>query len=43
MKESLLAQGCVASGSGPEELTARIRSDYELWGKVIRTAGVKLE
>jgi len=43
MKESLLAQGCVASGSSPEELSARIRSDYELWGKVIRTAGVKLE
>jgi len=43
MKESLLAQGCVASGSSPEELTARIRSDYELWAKVIKTAGVKLE
>ncbi|TMH78103.1 MAG: tripartite tricarboxylate transporter substrate binding protein [Betaproteobacteria bacterium] len=43
MKESLLAQGCVAAGGGPEELSTRIRSDYELWGKVIRTAGVKLE
>jgi len=43
MKESLLAQGCVASGSSPEELSVRIRSDYELWTKVIRTAGVKLE
>ncbi len=43
MKESLLAQGCVASGSGPEELSARIKSDYELWAKVVRTAGVKLE
>src|SRR5881396_3502911 len=43
MKESLLAQGCVAGGSGPGELSARIRSDYELWVKVIRTAGVKLE
>ncbi|HEX9193975.1 MAG TPA: tripartite tricarboxylate transporter substrate-binding protein, partial [Burkholderiales bacterium] len=43
MKESLLAQGCVASGSSPQELSARIKSDYELWGKVIRTAGVKLE
>jgi tripartite-type tricarboxylate transporter receptor subunit TctC len=30
-------------GLSPEELSARIRSDYELWGKVIRTAGVKLE
>jgi tripartite-type tricarboxylate transporter receptor subunit TctC len=43
MKGSLLAQGCVAAGSGPEELTARIRSDYEFWSKVIKTAGVKLE
>src|SRR6058998_2122314 len=43
MKESLLAQGCVAAGSGPEELSARIKSDYELWTKVIRTSGVKLE
>ncbi len=34
---------CVAAGSGPEELSARIKSDYELWAKVIRTAGVKLE
>ncbi len=43
MKESLLAQGCIAAGSKPEELSALIRSDYELWSKVIRTAGVKLE
>jgi tripartite-type tricarboxylate transporter receptor subunit TctC len=43
MKESLLAQGCIAAGSGPEELSARIKSDYELWAKVITTAGVKLE
>src|SRR5437879_6155963 len=43
VKESLLAQGCIASGSSPEELSARIRSDYDLWTKVIRTAGVKLE
>jgi tripartite-type tricarboxylate transporter receptor subunit TctC len=43
MKESLLAQGCVAEGGKPEELSARIKSDYELWAKVIKTAGVKLE
>src|SRR5258708_30708170 len=43
IKESLLAQGCIAAGSGPEELSARIKSDYELWAKVGRTAGVKLE
>jgi tripartite-type tricarboxylate transporter receptor subunit TctC len=43
MKESLLAQGCIASGGSPEELTSLIRHDYELWAKVIQTAGVKLE
>ena len=43
MKESLLAQGCIASGGSPEELTSLIRHDYELWAKVISTAGVKLE
>ncbi len=43
MRESLLVQGCVAVGSGPDELSARIKSDYELWSKVIKTAGVKLE
>ncbi|HEY6240102.1 MAG TPA: tripartite tricarboxylate transporter substrate binding protein [Burkholderiales bacterium] len=43
MKESLLAQGCIAKGSDPEELTARIKSDYELWSRVVKTAGVKLE
>jgi tripartite-type tricarboxylate transporter receptor subunit TctC len=43
MKESLAAQGCIAVGSRPEELTALIRSDYELWSKVVKTGGVKLE
>ncbi len=43
MKESLLAQGCIASGSSPEELNSLIRHDYALWAKVISTAGVKLE
>ncbi len=31
------------NGTRPQELSARIRSDYELWAKVVRTAGVKLE
>jgi len=43
MKESLLAQGCVAAGSKPEELTALVRREYELWSRVVKTAGVKLE
>ena len=43
MKESLLAQGCIASGGTPEALSALIRNEYALWSKVVRTAGVKLE
>jgi tripartite-type tricarboxylate transporter receptor subunit TctC len=43
MKESLLAQGCIASGGTPEELSALIRNEYALWSKVVKTAGVKLE
>jgi tripartite-type tricarboxylate transporter receptor subunit TctC len=43
MKESLLAQGCIASGGIPEELSALIRGEYALWSKVVKTAGVKLE
>lgn len=43
MKESLLGQGCIAAGSKPEELTALIKREYELWARVVKTAGVKLE
>ena len=43
MKENLLAQGSIAVGSGPEELTARIRNEYELWSKVVKAGGVKAE
>jgi len=43
MKQSLLAQGTVAVGSTPEEAAARIRSDYELWSKVVKAGKVKVE
>jgi len=42
-KESLLAQGSIAVGSTPEELTALIRREYELWSKVVKAGGVKAE
>ena len=42
-KESLLAQGSIAVGSTPEELTALIRREYELWSKVVKAGGVKVE
>jgi tripartite-type tricarboxylate transporter receptor subunit TctC len=43
MKEYLLGQGSIAVGSTPEELSARIRSEYELWSKVVKTGKVKVE
>ena len=43
MKESLLNQGSIAVGSGPEELLALIRSEYSLWSKVVKAGGVRAE
>jgi tripartite-type tricarboxylate transporter receptor subunit TctC len=43
MKESLAAQGCIAVGGKPEELTALIRSEYELWSRVVKAGGVRVE
>jgi tripartite-type tricarboxylate transporter receptor subunit TctC len=43
MKESLGAQGCIAVGGRPEALTALIRAEYEMWSKVVKTAGVRVE
>jgi len=43
MKESLAAQGCIAVGGPPQALTALIQSEYELWSKVVKAAGVKVE
>src|SRR2546426_10183223 len=34
MKEGLLAQGCIAVGGKPEELTARIKSEDARWSRV---------
>ncbi len=43
MKQSLLAQGSVAVGSSPEEAASRIRSEYELWNRVVKTGNIKPE
>jgi tripartite-type tricarboxylate transporter receptor subunit TctC len=43
------AQQLLAAGAGepylttPEEFSARMRGDYEKYGKVIRAIGIKLE
>ena len=43
MKDSLAAQGCIAVGGTPEALNALIRSEYQLWSKVVKAGGVKVE
>ena len=42
-KQSLLAQGCVAGAGPPQALTALIAREYELWAKVVKAGGVKVE
>ena len=43
VKERFVALGVQAVGSTPEEFGAFIREDLARWGKVIKTAGVKIE
>jgi tripartite-type tricarboxylate transporter receptor subunit TctC len=43
VKDRLLSQGGVAVGGSPEQLAERIKADIAKWGKVVRTAGVKIE
>ena len=43
MKESLLAQGCVAVAGPPQALTDLIAREYDLWAKVVKTGNVKVE
>ena len=43
IKEKLLAQGGLVQGSTPEQMADQIKSDVAKWGKVVRTANVKIE
>ncbi len=43
VKDRLLTQGGVAVGGTPEQLAQRIRADVQKWGKVVHTAGVRIE
>ena len=43
VKDRLLSQGGVPAGGPPEALAERIKADIAKWGKVVRTAGVKIE
>jgi tripartite-type tricarboxylate transporter receptor subunit TctC len=42
-KERLLSVGGFVVPGGPEQLAERVRADVAKWGKVARTAGVKVE
>lgn len=42
LKERFTSQGAQVIGSTPEQLTTHIRTQTELWGKVIKSAGIKL-
>jgi tripartite-type tricarboxylate transporter receptor subunit TctC len=43
MRESLLAQGCIAGGGKPEELAALIKNEYALWSRVVQAGGIKVD
>ena len=43
MKEGLLAQGCIAVGGKPEELTALIKDEYARWARVVKQGNVKVD
>jgi tripartite-type tricarboxylate transporter receptor subunit TctC len=43
MKERLVTLGCDAVASPPEEFAQRIRTEIEIWGKVIRAANIKVQ
>ena len=42
-KQRLAIQGADAVSSSPQEFAAYIRNETAKWGKVIKTAGIKLD
>jgi len=42
-KQRLESQGANALSSSPDELAAYMRSETSKWGKIIKTAGIKLD
>jgi len=43
VRERLAGMGAEPSGEAPAELAARIRSEYERWGEVVRKANIKAD
>ncbi|MDP1717604.1 MAG: tripartite tricarboxylate transporter substrate-binding protein, partial [Burkholderiales bacterium] len=43
LNERFTTMGATVVGSTPEELTNHVKKEIATWGKVIKTAGIKLE
>jgi len=43
MKERLVKEGFDVIASTPEEFDRRLRSDVEMYGRIVKSAGVKVE
>ena len=43
MQDRLASQSAEIVATGPKEFGQMIRRDTERWGKVVRTAGIKVE
>lgn len=41
VRDKLQAEGLEPRSSTPEEMAAYVKAEYERWGKVVRTAGIK--
>ena len=43
LRETFTVQGLTAVGSGSAEFAAKIRKEYDMWGKLVRDARIKLD
>ena len=43
VKERLAKFGASPIGSSPQEFDAKIHADYDKWGPIIKSAGIKAE
>jgi len=43
VRERFAAQGAEVVGAGPEALGAALREDVVKWGRVVKTAGIKID